>query len=70
MITQTMITTTGIIAIWLVNDHRATHRRYACIIGLVGQPFWLYSAYTAGHWGVFILSMVYTVAWGRGLWNG
>ncbi len=65
---QTAITITGVLAIWLANDHRDRWRRYACIFGLVGQPFWFYSAYITGQWGIFILSLFYTLAWCKGLW--
>lgn len=65
---QIIIAITGVIAIWLANDQRDSHRRYACLFGLGGQPFWLYATYTSGQWGIFILALFYTAAWGKGLW--
>ena len=40
---QIAIVLTGTTAIWLSQDERAAWRKWACIIGLCGQPFWFYS---------------------------
>lgn len=63
---QIAIAFTGVVGIWLVNDHRTAWRRYACLFGLAGQPFWFYSAYTAEQWGILILTLFYTYAWFKG----
>jgi len=64
---QVAIALTGVIAIWLSQDHRDNWRKYACLFGMVGQPFWFYSAYTAQQWGIFILCFFYTWAWFKGV---
>ncbi len=69
MLDQIGIALTGCIAIWLSQDARASHRRWACIFGLIGQPFWFYAAWQAGQWGIFALSFIYTASWLKGLWN-
>jgi NAD+ synthase (glutamine-hydrolysing) len=56
----------GIAAIWLVNDPRASWQRWACILGLIGQPFWFYASWQANQWGIFLLSIAYALAWLRG----
>ena len=66
MIEQVFIALTGVTAIWLSQDDRESFRRFASIFGLVGQPFWFYTAYTAEQWGIFILCFLYTVAWFKG----
>lgn len=66
---QVMIPLTGLVAAWVVQDTRGHVRRWACIIGLLGQPFWFYSTWTASQWGTFILVVGYTVSFLRGLWN-
>lgn len=43
--------------------------KYAPIIGMVGQPFWLYTSYTNHQWGIFVLSIVYAYAWWIGIKN-
>jgi len=66
---QIAIAITGVVAIWLTQDHRENWRKYACLFGLVGQPFWFYSAYSAEQWGIFILCVFYTWAWFKGFRN-
>lgn len=66
---QIVIAFTGVTAIWLSQDKRDDFRKYACIFGLIGQPFWFYSAYTAEQWGIFVLCIFYTWAWFKGFRN-
>lgn len=63
---QIAIALTGVVAIWLSQDKRNSFRKYACIFGLIGQPFWFYAAWTAEQWGIFILCFFYTWAWFKG----
>ena len=63
---QIAITLTGVVAIWLSQDHRIQFRKWASIFGLIGQPFWFYSAYSAEQWGIFSLCFFYTYAWFKG----
>jgi hypothetical protein len=65
-IAQAGIALFGVAAIWLTQSPHAERRRYACIFGLLGQPFWFASAYMAGQWGILALSCLYTYAWGSG----
>ena len=66
MLDQIAIVVTGVIAIWLANDTREEWRRYACLFGLAGQPFWFYSAFDSGQYGILILTLFYTLSWIRG----
>ena len=70
MIDQIAIAATGVIAIWITQQHRQSIKKYASIFGLVGQPFWFYSAYTTEQWGIFALCFFYTYAWCVGFYNG
>jgi len=63
-----VIAITGVIAIWLTQDTRSEWRRYACLFGLAGQPFWIYSLWGTEQWGMFVVSVFYTAAWARGFW--
>ena len=66
MIEQIMIGLTSAIAIYLSqSDDRYT--RYACLFGVVGQPFWFYSSYQTEQWGIFVLCFFYAFAWGQGI---
>lgn len=66
---QIGIAMTGVVAIWLSQDARASWRRYACLFGIAGQPFWLYATYTAEQWGIFTLCFFYAYAWLKGVRN-
>lgn len=66
---QIAIAMTGVTAVWLSQDTRESWRRYACLFGMAGQPFWFYATYKAGQWGIFALCLLYTYSWGRGVWN-
>jgi len=65
---QIGIALTGVTAVWLSQDERLSWRRWACIFGMLGQPFWFYATWKAEQWGIFILCALYTYSWGRGLW--
>lgn len=59
----------GVTAVALSQSPREAHRRLAPFFGLAGQPFWFWSALSAGQLGVFVVCCLYTAAWGRGLWS-
>lgn len=69
MIIQLAIAATGVTAIWLTQSKSERVRRYACLFGIAGQPFWFASAIAAEQWGIFALCVFYTWAWSRGVWN-
>ena len=66
-IDQSMIMLTGVLAAWINQDPRHRVRRWACLIGLVGQPFWLYANLRAAQWGMFVVTLGYTAAFLRGV---
>ena len=55
-----------VVAVWLANDHRESRRKFACLFGLAGQPFWFYTSFAAGQWGIFAISFIYALAWLKG----
>ena len=63
---QIAIGLTGGLAIWLTQQKREEWKKYASILGLLGQPFWFYSAYQAEQWGILGLSFFYTYSWALG----
>ena len=69
MIEQAVIAICGIVSVWLSQDRRHSLRRYACLFGLLAQPFWLYATWKAQQWGIVLLTFVYAAGWGRGVWN-
>jgi hypothetical protein len=41
--------------------------RLAAWLGLAAAPAWLWSSWEAGQVGVFIVSVIFALAWARGL---
>ena len=68
MFAEIIIAITGIVAIWLSQDERSHLKRYACLFGMAGQPFWFYTTFNAEQWGIFGLTFVYTLAWAKGIY--
>lgn len=64
---QIGIAFTGAVAVFLSQDSRETWRRWACIFGMAGQPFWFYATFKAEQWGMFALCVLYAAAWARGI---
>ena len=69
MIAQIAIMMTGVTAVFLSQSKSERLRKFACIFGLIGQPFWFYATYTAEQWGIFAMCFLYTFSWARGVWN-
>lgn len=69
MIEQIGIAVAGVTAITLSQSTDPDHRRWAPIVGLIGQPFWFYAAIASQQWGVFIVCCLYTGAWASGIYN-
>ena len=67
MIEQFAIAIFGVSAIWLSQGSGRKGRKWAPVLGLAGQPFWMYATFTAEQWGILILSIFYTLAWMRGI---
>lgn len=67
-IDQIAIALLGASAAWLSQARGLQSRRWACLFGLAGQPFWFYASWHAEQWGIFAVSILYLVAWLRGLW--
>ncbi len=67
-IDQIAIALLGAAAAWLSQARSLQSRRWACVFGLLGQPFWFYASWHTGQWGIFTVSIIYLGAWLRGLW--
>ena len=66
---QTLIVISGVLAVALTQSMRAERRRWAPLVGLIGQPFWLYITCSWSTWGMFVCSLLYTGVWLFGLWR-
>lgn len=69
MIEQIAIGLFGVTAIFLSQDSRNDWRRWACVFGLIGQPFWFMAAIKTHQWGILALCCLYTVSWARGVYT-
>lgn len=67
-IDQVAIPILGAAAAWLSQARTESSRRWACIFGMLGQPFWFYASWHAEQWGIFAVSVLYAFAWMKGLW--
>lgn len=67
-IDQIAIALFGACAAWLSQARSLNARRWACVLGLLGQPFWLYAFWYTRQWGLLVIAAVYLAAWLRGLW--
>lgn len=69
MISQIGIVFFGVLAAWLTQQANENRKKYACIFGLISQPFWVYSSIESNQWGIFLLSIIYTGVWLIGFKN-
>lgn len=68
---QYFIALFGLSAVYMSMVSESVHaRKWAPVVGLAGQPFWLYATGTAQQWGMFALSCAYTVIYLKGAWRG
>jgi hypothetical protein len=58
----------GCSAIWFVS-RKEKWKRIGYILGLLSQPFWMYTSLKNGQIGIFFLSLFYTYSWSQGIWN-
>uniref|UniRef100_A0A1A7GEJ3 Uncharacterized protein n=1 Tax=biofilter metagenome TaxID=1070537 RepID=A0A1A7GEJ3_9ZZZZ len=65
---QIAIALLGALAAWLSQARTDSARRWAPVFGMLGQPFWFYASWQADQWGIFAVSVLYALAWMKGLW--
>jgi nicotinamide riboside transporter PnuC len=65
VIAQSGLAFLGIISIILV----ARKNKWGFVFGLLSQPFWFITSFLNGQWGIFILSIFYTVSWTYGVYE-
>lgn len=66
---QSIILISGAGSIWLTQQKNAALRKYACFVGIVGQPFFIISAHDCKQWGMLALSIFYAYSWVCGILN-
>lgn len=58
----------GLTALAMAMSHNPRARRWAPIIGLCGQPFWVLFALQADACGLLALSTAYSLVYAHGAW--
>lgn len=67
MIIQIAITLFSCLSISLLSSKKFF--KYGFVAGLCGQPFWIYTSWDNGQWGIFLVSLWFTGAHIRGIRN-
>lgn len=68
MIDQIILGVLGTAAVFTSQSPQYNVRRWACIFGLISQPWWFYMTWEAGQYGIFALCWLYAFSWARGFW--
>jgi hypothetical protein len=58
----------GCLSIWFIS-RTEKWKRWGYIIGLAGQPFWLYMTITNKQWWMLALTIAYIYSWSSGIYN-
>ena len=56
----------GLTALWMATGTNPTARKWASVVGLMGQPAWITFAVQTDAWGLLALSVAYTLVYARG----
>lgn len=67
MIDQLVIGIVGPTAVIVSQSQKL--KRYACLLGILTQPFWFYTSFVNEQWGIFAATFFYTGGWMLGIYN-
>jgi hypothetical protein len=59
----------GLPALALAQSRHRPRALAGNLLGLAGQPFWIWGTWQEGKWGWLVLSLVYVFVWARGAWK-
>ena len=54
-------------AAWLVACRDVRRRKWGFVVGLAGQPAWMWAAWSAGQWAIGLLTLYYAAMYARGI---
>lgn len=66
MLIQVALAVFGLAALWMATGSSERLRRWAPLVGLAGQPFWMLFAWQTQAGGLMVLSTAYTLVYIRG----
>ena len=64
-ISQIAIFVLGASAIILV----AKKNKWGFVVGILSQPFWFITSFINQQWGVFFVSIIFTMSWALGIYE-
>lgn len=67
MIVQLCIAIFGLSALWMAMGQNPRLRKWAPVLGLLGQPFWFMATVPSGNWGMVALCVAYTLVYVQGV---
>ncbi|OAI59011.1 transmembrane protein [Ralstonia solanacearum] len=59
----------AMVSVALMNYDQRT-QRWGALVGLLGQPAWLYLTHVSGEGGMFTATVFFTLCYGHGVWKG
>jgi len=62
LLIQSTIGLSGVVALLLT----IAGKKWGCIIGMAGQPFWIWMSLEKKLWGVFVVSIAYLLVFAYG----
>lgn len=65
IISQIGVSIFGVLAIVLVS----LKNKWGFVFGLMSQPFWFITSFANHQWGVFFLTIVYSISWTYGIYQ-
>jgi hypothetical protein len=54
--------------IFFLSNEKRKWRKIGYIVGILGEPFWFYTTLHNEQWGIFVLSLWYTLNFCKGLY--
>lgn len=64
--TQLLLAVFGLAALWMAYSPNMHLRRYSPVVGLLGQPAWMWFAIESSAWGLAVLCAAYTAVYLHG----
>lgn len=67
-VSEIIILITGIISIYLISLNNKWSK-WGILTGLLSEPFWIISSLSSKSWGIFSVSIIYTIFYCIGIYN-
>lgn len=64
---QLAIAVFGLTSMWMALGNSAPLRKWAPVLGLLGQPFWFMATVPTQQWGMVALCVAYTLVYLNGI---